>query len=143
MENSDNLELAPMRARLQAFIIDDFLITLLVIVILWDSISGSGGDVIALLTLLNEYAVPVIVLKIVYQILFVWYYGATLGKMVAKIRVVDYDHFGRVSLMNAIFRSLGRILSEMFFYIGFIMGYFTDGRQTFHDKIGKTLVINA
>jgi uncharacterized RDD family membrane protein YckC len=31
----------------------------------------------------------------------------------------------------------------MFFYIGFIFAFFNDGRQTFHDKIGRTLVVNA
>jgi len=141
--DTNNLELASMRLRLRAFIIDDLIITFLVIIMLWDSLSANGGDLVALLSLLNAYAMPVVILKIVYQAFFVWYYGATLGKMASKIRVIDYDNFGRVSFMNSLFRSLGRILSEMFFYLGFIFGYFNDGRQTFHDKLGRTLVVNA
>jgi uncharacterized RDD family membrane protein YckC len=132
-----------MRLRLRAFVIDDLLITFLVIIMLWDRLSVSGGDLITLLALLNEYAVPVIILKIAYQAFFVWYYGATLGKMASKIKVIDYDNFGRVSFMNSLFRSLGRIISEMFFYIGFIIGYFNEGKQTFHDKLGRTLVVNV
>ena len=45
--------------------------------------------------------------------------------------------------MSSIFRSFARILSEMFFYIGFLFSLFNDGRQTFHDKIGRTLVVNV
>ena len=89
------------------------------------------------------YLVPVIVLKFIYQWFFVWYYGATLGKMAVKVKVIDYNTFGRVSPFNALVRSLGRIISEQFFYVGFIVAFFNEGRQTFHDIIGKTLVVNA
>lgn len=85
----------------------------------------------------------VLVLKFLYQTFFIWYYGATVGKIVAKVRVIDYDNYSRVNLLQAALRSFARILSEMFFYIGFVFAFFNDGKQTFHDKISKTLVINA
>lgn len=139
----EKLELAPMRSRIKAFIIDDILITLVVAIMFWEQINSSGGDLITVLNILNTNLVPIIVLKFTYQGFFIWYYSATLGKMAAKIKVVDYDNFGRVSPLNSIIRSFGRIISEMFFYVGFIVAYLNDGRQTFHDKIGRTLVINA
>ncbi len=141
--DTDNLELASYNNRIKAFIIDDLLITFVVTIMLWDQIVQAGDNYALMLGLLNQYAMPVLVLKFIYQTFFIWYYGATLGKMAAKIKVIDYDQFGRVELKYAMVRSFGRIISEMFFYIGFIIGFFTDGRQTFHDKIGKTLVVNA
>ena len=141
--DTDNLQLASYNDRIKAFIIDDLLITFVVTIMLWDQIVQAGDNYALMLALLNQYAMPVLVLKFIYQTFFIWYYGATLGKMAAKIKVIEYDQFGRVELKYAMVRSFGRIISEMFFYIGFIIGFFTDGRQTFHDKIGKTLVVNA
>jgi uncharacterized RDD family membrane protein YckC len=31
----------------------------------------------------------------------------------------------------------------MFFYAGFLIGFFNDGRKTFHDITGRTLVVNV
>lgn len=143
MNNTDNLELATIRSRTLAFVIDDFLITFIVIAMYWNTISSTGDDLATLLLIMNEFVWQVLFLKFIYQTFFVWYYGATIGKIVAKIKVIDYNHFGRVSIFTAMTRSILRIISEMFFYIGFIFAFFNDGRQTFHDKIGRTLVVNA
>ncbi len=139
----DNLQLATINSRIKAFIIDDILITLIVLIIFWDTIANNESDLSTVLILMNEFVLQVLVLKFIYQTFFVWYYGATVGKIIAKVRVIDYDNFNRVSLFQSALRSFGRILSEMFFYIGFIFSFFNDGRQTFHDKISKTLVIDV
>ena len=72
-----------------------------------------------------------------------WYFGATIGKIVVKIRVIDANDWGRISIFSSFLRAVGRIFSEMFFYIGFLIGFLNDGRKTFHDITGKTLVVNA
>ncbi len=141
--NSDNFQLATINSRIIAFIIDDMLITLIVLAIFWDTIVNNGSDLNSVLIIMNKFVFQVLFLKFVYQTFFVWYYGATLGKIVAKIKIIDYDDFSKLSLIQSALRSFGRILSEMFFYIGFIFAFFNDGRQTFHDKISKTLVVNA
>ena len=141
--NTDDLQLASMKARIIAFVIDDLSITFIVAVMLWDTISAAGGDFLAVMGIMNAAFFQIVFIKFIYQTFFVWYYGATIGKLVVKIRVIDYDHFGKVSLINSAVRSAGRIVSEMLFYIGFIIAFFTDSRQTFHDKFGKTLVVNA
>ena len=141
--NPDNLELASMRSRTLAFVIDDLSITFIVTILLWDFISATQGDFIAIMGIMNAAFFQIVFIKFFYQTFFVWYYGATVGKLVAKIRVIDYDEFGKISLMNSAVRSVGRIISEMLLYIGFIIAFFTDSRQTFHDKFGKTLVVNV
>lgn len=142
--NTSNLQLASMRSRAFAYIVDDFLLTFLVMIIFWENIVTASHDVDAMINFIEvNLVMPLILLKIVYQTFFVWYYGATIGKIVAKIRVIDADSWGRVSIFSAFLRAVGRIISEMFFYIGFLIGFFNDGKKTFHDITGKTLVVNA
>ncbi len=139
-----NLQLASMRSRALAYIIDDFLMTLLIMMIFWESIIAVSSDADAMMQLMKvELVMPLIILKIIYQTFFVWYYGATIGKIIVKIRVIDADSWGRISMFSSFLRAVGRIFSEMFFYIGFLVGFFNEGRKTFHDITGKSLVINA
>jgi uncharacterized RDD family membrane protein YckC len=140
----ENLQLASMRSRALAYIIDDFLMTLLIMMIFWESIIAVSSDADAMMQLMKvELVMPLIILKIIYQTFFVWYYGATIGKIIVKIRVIDADSWGRISMFSSFLRAVGRIFSEMFFYIGFLVGFFNEGRKTFHDITGKSLVINA
>ncbi len=139
----DKLQLASTKSRIKAFVIDDLAITFVVMLMMWEQISVSGGEFLAILAIINSAFVQVVILKFLYQTFFIWYFGATLGKIVVKIKVIDFDNFGRVSLMNSVSRSLARILSEMVFYIGFMMAFYTESRQTFQDKMGKTLVVDA
>jgi uncharacterized RDD family membrane protein YckC len=141
--NIDNLELASTRRRANAFIIDDLLITFITLIMLWDQISISGGDFIAIIQIMNQAFIQIILMKVIYQTFFIWYYGATIGKSILKLRVIDFNNFGRVTLIQSFIRATGRIVSESFFYAGFILAYFTESKQTLHDKLGKTLVINA
>uniref|UniRef100_UPI004048C0B0 RDD family protein n=1 Tax=Aliarcobacter sp. TaxID=2321116 RepID=UPI004048C0B0 len=145
MQNNNNdLQLATMRSRAFAYVIDDLLVTAIIILIFWENISSLSHDMDAMMYLMKtDLVMPLILLKIVYQTFFVWYYGASIGKIIAKIRVIDVNSWGRVSLFSAFLRSFGRIFSEMFFYIGFLIGFFNDGRKTFHDITGRTLVVNV
>ena len=141
--NIENLQLATTRRRANSFIIDDLLVTLIVTIMLWSKISATNGDLEIVLQIMNEAFMQIIFLKIIYQAFFVWYYGATIGKIVMKLRVIDFNHFGRITFSQALIRSLLRIVSELFFYFGFIIAFFTDSKQTLHDKFGRTLVVNV
>ncbi|QKF67192.1 RDD family membrane protein [Arcobacter venerupis] len=142
--NSTDLQLASLRSRALAFVIDDLLVTVIVMAIFWENIFAASQDMDAMMVLMEtQLAMPLIVLKIIYQTFFVWYYGATIGKIIIKIRVIDVNHWGRVSFFSSLLRATGRIFSEMFFYVGFLIGFFNDGRKTFHDIVGRTLVVNA
>ena len=141
--NNDNLELASMPSRIIAFIIDDLLISLVFVLLFWDQITSSDDQMRNMLIVISEHVIQVLLLKFIYQGFFVWYYGATIGKIVTKIRVIDYNNFGKVTFTSSLIRSATRIFREYILYIGFIIGFFNDGKQTLHDKIGRTLVVNA
>ncbi len=142
--NINTLQLASMRSRALAYMIDDFLVTIIVMIAFGQNIVTLSNDPDAMMEFIkNDLVLPLIILKIIYQTFFVWYYGATIGKIVAKIRVIDANELSRVSVFNSFLRAVGRIVSEMFFYIGFLIGFLNNGRKTFHDITGKTLVVNA
>jgi uncharacterized RDD family membrane protein YckC len=142
--NSNNLQLATMRSRAFAYVIDDLLVTVIIMIIFWENIIALSDNMEAMMFLIKtDLVLPLIALKIIYQTFFIWYYGATIGKIVAKIRVIDSNSWSRVSLFSSLLRAVGRIFSEMFFYVGFLIGFFNDGRKTFHDITGKTLVVNV
>ncbi len=139
----DKLQLASMWSRTIAFVIDDLSITLIVMFMLWDKIQMSNGDYMIIMDIMNSAFIQILALKFIYQTFFIWYYGATVGKIVAKIKVIDYYNFGKVSFTNSVIRSAARIISEMAMFVGFLFAFFTESKQTFHDKLGKTLVVNA
>jgi len=141
--DTENLQLASTKSRLIAFVIDDLSITLVVFLLLWDKINLANGDLVSIMIIMNEAFLQIITLKFLYQTFFIWYYGATIGKIVTKIKVIDFDNFGKVSLVNSAIRAFGRIISESIFYIGFLIAFYTKSRQTLHDKFGKTLVVNV
>ena len=142
--NSTDLQLASLRSRAFAYIIDDILLTVIIMIIFWESIASLGDNMEAMMILIKtDLVMPLIVLKVAYHTFFVWYFGATIGKIVTKIRVIDVNSWDRVSLFSSFLRSVGRIFSEMFFYVGFLIGFFNEERKTFHDITGRTLVVNV
>ena len=144
-ENSTtNLKLASMKFRSFNYVFVYLLITVIIMVIFWNSIISHSDDMEAMMFLMKtDLVMPLIALKVAYHTFFIWYFGATVGKIVAKIRVIDVDSWGKVSFFSSFLRSVGRIFSEMFFYVGFLIGFFNEGRRTFHDITGKTLVVNV
>jgi uncharacterized RDD family membrane protein YckC len=65
---------------------------------------------------------------------------ATLGKMSLGIVVTDLEG-RRISLGKATRRYLGKIISAVILYIGFIMIGFTEKKQGLHDMIAQCLVV--
>lgn len=64
----------------------------------------------------------------------------TLGKMAVGIKVTDLDG-NRISFSKAFLRSIGKIISNMIMYIGYIIAAFTEKKQALHDMIASTLVL--
>ncbi len=143
----DNLErgglkLTSISKRSFAFLIDDLIVSLLVFIIFYDSIA-SAKDVREIIFLVNNAFLHIISIKILYHTFFVWHYGATMGKMFFKMRVVDEKNFLKPDFFHSFLRAVVRIVSESLFYLGFLWGVFMETRQTWHDKLAKTLVIDV
>ncbi len=66
--------------------------------------------------------------------------GATVGKMITGIRVRRKDG-GKISMVTAVLRHLGRIVSTIIFMLGYLLAFVDGKRQALHDKIANTLVL--
>ena len=65
---------------------------------------------------------------------------ATPGKMMMGIFVTDYNG-NRISYLRALGRSLGRILSMILCFVGYLVALFTARNQALHDLLASTLVL--
>jgi uncharacterized RDD family membrane protein YckC len=75
-----------------------------------------------------------------YEVVLIGKYGATLGKMACKIKVVTADG-GRVSYLRALGRYFAKILSGFTCLIGYIIIAFDSQKRALHDHICNTRVI--
>lgn len=67
--------------------------------------------------------------------------GATPGKKIVKIKIVDAKTFDDITNKQAITRSLGYIISTIPFLLGFIIVAFRKDKRAFHDLLAGTAVI--
>ncbi len=155
-ESTTSLSLTTPRRRVGAFVIDDMVVALLLFAIFYDQIMVMASHLPVVLTPeameafkleINQFTVEnlslILGLKILYHTIPVWQNGTTLGKYLMKMRVVDSRGAWRVSFVQALLRASLRIVSEAFFYLGFVMAFFMPRRQTFHDKLSGCVVVDA
>ena len=86
-------------------------------------------------------AMGLFVLPLLYYVLFEGLWGATIGKLFLGIRVRRKDG-GKINFVTAFIRFFGRLISTMIFMLGYVLALFDNKRQTLHDKIANTLVLN-
>ncbi len=77
-----------------------------------------------------------------YNAWFLVKYGATPGKLVLKLRVINADGTEKISVGKAIGRFFAEILSGIILYIGYIMAGFDEEKRALHDRICNTRVIH-
>ncbi len=156
MSESTSLPIASVQKRIGAFVIDDLMVALFILIIFYDQLLAMVSHTSAVITpeeitmiqeQLRQFSVDNLIImlsiKVLYHAVPVWQNGMTLGKYIMKIRVIDLKTGVRPSLLQALLRALLRIGSELFFYLGFIMAFMMPLKQTFHDKFSNCVVIDA
>lgn len=138
----EGLTLAKNTKRAVAFFIDEMLLSFILMVALWDSFQ-SAANIEELLEVTNMFVLEYIALKIIYQAFFIMQYGASLGKIAMKIRVIEVRTLQTPNVISALNRAIFRVISEMVMYLGFLWGLLDPTRQAWHDKTAKTLVVDA
>ena len=138
--NFENIQLAPLTRRGLAFFIDELLLSVLIVIIYYDTILGASSPEEAVMAT-SAVVLPYIIIRFIYHAFFTYKYGASLGKQAVKIKVVDYS--GNTPNLNTSFMRSGmRVFSEAVFHLGFIWAFLDRKRQTWHDKVAKTLVVS-
>ncbi|WP_187647993.1 RDD family protein [Nitrosophilus labii] len=135
-------QIAPLQKRAFAFLIDDIVVSVIFLAIIWDMLP-SNATFLEISSIMNQFLIYLITIKIVYHTYFVWKFRATLGKLAMKIEVVSAEKFVAVTFSQAFNRAVFRIISEMAFYLGFLLAFIGKNRQAFHDKTAKTVVVNV
>lgn len=144
--DKDRVVYAGFFPRLAAFLLDSVLVSAALSIfkfIVW-IIKLSVGDVIIFKPILftyNVFDILFYLLTVAYFVLMTYFCGATLGKFLMKIRVVDVDG-QKLSFMSVLIReTVGRYLSALIVYVGYIIAGLDNRKQGLHDKISDTLVI--
>lgn len=81
------------------------------------------------------------ILQAGYYIVMWYLFGATLGKMLFRLRIVSADTLGDISLGQAIGRYLSLFISAFPLMLGFIWAGFDPRKQAWHDKLAGTFVL--
>jgi uncharacterized RDD family membrane protein YckC len=67
--------------------------------------------------------------------------GQALGKRAMGIRVVDFDTGGPIGYGRAFIRYIGRIVSGVVIYIGYLWMLWDREKQCWHDKFASDVVV--
>ncbi|WP_421875030.1 RDD family protein [Marinoscillum sp.] len=91
-------------------------------------------------TMIGSILVAYVIELIYFSLMEASKYQASIGKMALGLKVTDTDgkplDFGK-----ALLRNLGKIVSQMIIYIGYIMAGLTEKKQALHDMIAGALVV--
>ncbi len=136
------MNIAPIKKRIASFVIDDFILSMLIFVIFYDQLSVIT-DMEALSGFMNDNFFIIASVKLLYHWVLVWQNGMTVGNFVLKIRVVDEDSSVLLLWHKALLRSFLRLFSEAAFYIGFLVAFVSPKVQTMHDKFSNAVVVDA
>jgi len=138
----EGVEVATLQKRALAYVIDDILVSLVVIAFLWGRFT-EAENVEQYILLTNSAFIEIITVRFLYQVIFVYLYGATLGKQFMKIKIIDCDSLDKPELKGAVLRGATRTIGEVFFYFTFIFAFFDPLKRTLHDKVANTAVVNV
>ena len=75
----------------------------------------------------------------IYEAYFLSVHGATPGKMLFHLKVLHDGQY--VSAGRAILRNIGRNISAIILFIGFIIAFFNKEHKAFHDMLCDTIVV--
>lgn len=106
-----------------------------------DSLLHASSAMSAIPLVVNLFVQAIVMgARALYDGFFIGKYGATPGKMICRLKVVDANG-GPVTYGRAFGRAFAEILSQMVCDIGYIIAAFDDQKRTLHDHICGTRVV--
>ena len=141
MAENGKLSLATNGRRILSCGIDEMVLAILFFLIYMGEFSKAANQE-QLQSIMMNFIVQYYIIKVLYHTLFVYFYGATLGKFVCKIRCINQDALVP-NFYESLMRAVVRIISEFAFYLGFVWAFFSEFKQTWHDKFATTLVVQV
>ncbi len=137
-ENSqETVHYASIADRTKAFITDMFMIYVPILYIITYGVMGGKDDFQS-----SDIAplIGVLLYGIIYT-LFLYISGQTPGKRAYTMKVVDAKTFKKISLIQAILRFIGFLLSATIL-LGLIFPFYRKDKRALHDLMANTVVIS-
>jgi uncharacterized RDD family membrane protein YckC len=69
--------------------------------------------------------------------------GATYGKQICGIKIIDFNNGGPIGYGRAFIRFLMQIVSGWIFYLGYLWMLWDKEKQCWHDKVANDVVVPA
>ncbi len=143
--STNNFRYAAWYLRLAALLIDKLIVFLLVLLLVPGSFKVvsliMGYNLIDAFYFMGSFdGMWFVLFPVVYFILMWGYFSRTLGMMVLKTRIADYNG-KKIGWIKAILRVFGFYLSLILLGLGFLPILFDKKKQGLHDKLTKTMVI--
>lgn len=91
---------------------------------------------------LGDYTASILTGWLYYALMESGSWQATVGKRSLRIKVVDMDGH-RITFGQASGRHFGKFISAIILLIGYLMMLWDEKRQTLHDKMAGTLVVQG
>ncbi len=136
----EGYKIASLKKRAISMMIDDFLISFLIVIAFFDSFTNAKTfEEIMYVT--NKVFLYIFIAYTLYHWIFVALYGKTIGKIVTKIKVIDIKSFDKPNFLMSFIRSVFRNFDEMFFYAGMMVAFFDPYNRALHDIIGRCVVV--
>ena len=132
------IEYASFLARWIAFTIDNALFAVLTIILTFAFPDFENSFNVAIYRIITT-------LILIFLMITFWVKldGATPGKKLMKIKIVDAETFQTIDYKQGTIRFLGYILSSIIFLFGFLMVAFSKRKQGLHDIVSNTIVVNS
>ena len=138
----EDIKLASIDKRILSQIIDDLILSILLFIIISDVITNAQSPE-EIINVINHFVLEFMLIKLFYHAIFTTFYGGSLGKIFLKIEVISTENFTNISLGQSFIRAFVRLFSEAIFFLGFLWAVFEPNKQSWHDKLAKTVVIYA
>ena len=136
----ENLKIATITKRAIAMTIDDFLISLLVVIAFYGSFK-EAKTFEQMMMVTDKVFIYILIAYTLYHWIFVALYGKTIGKMITKTRVIDIKTLDKPDWKFSFIRSLIRNFDEMFLYAGMMVAFFDPYNRALHDIVGRCVVV--
>lgn len=131
--------------RLVAYIVDSFIIGILLIILNVPKfiLNMVGVSILDTKVLFNfsVWEIILYLLSIIYFVALTYYYGRTVGKRVMKVKVISSEK-EKLSFWNVVYREvIGKYLSGLLCGIGYLTVIFDNKKRAVHDMLCDTLVV--
>lgn len=145
-KKADNKVYAGFFVRLAAYIVDMIIVSVALLVVripVWISTIAAPNNFIVK-DIIFDYSIKDIVfylLTVTYFVLLTYYTGSTLGKKLFHLRVVSTEE-RKMTFFEVAFReTVGRFLSSVIIYVGYIMIGVDKEKRGLHDLLSDTSVV--